>query len=408
MEAIRERCAGLDVHQANVVACIMWGPLDRKPKREIRTFPSTTPGLMKLADWLTEHECQEVAMESTGIYWKPVWNILETEFKLTLGNAQRIKNTPGRKTDVKDAEWICQLHRCGMIQPSHVPPRDIREARDYTRLRRKMVQAATSQKNRIHKVLQDANVKLSTYVTDLFGKSGRDLLQSLINGEVLTAEQVRDIVRGSLKKKVPDLVDALNSRLTNHHRELLDTLLRYLLFLDTEIAQLEEKIKSLLQPYTKELALLDTIPGIDQDGAADILAEIGPDMSAFPTEHHAASWATMCPGQNKSAGKNKGGKTGKGNKYLRSALCQAANANVRCKDTRLSLFYRNVLRRKGHSKAIIALGHLILRIAYHLLKKGYTYEELGDRFTRKRKEKSLDKLVKQIEQMGYQVKVTTA
>jgi transposase len=407
MEPILERCAGLDVHQETIVACAMYGSLDRRPKKEIRTFSTTTKGLMQMADWLIELDCLDVAMESTGVYWKPVWNIFEQEFRITLGNAQRIKNIPGRKTDVKDAEWICQLLRCGMIPPSHVPPRDIREARDLTRRRRKMVQLLTSEKNRLHKVLQDANIKLTTYVTDLFGVSGRALIESLINGEVLTEEQVRNLVKSQLKKKVPQIVEALNGRLTAHHRKLMRRIMNHFEFLEEEIADLEQEIQIVLQPYKRELELLDSIPGINKDGAADILAEIGPDMSAFPTENHLASWATVCPGQHESAGKKKGAKTGKGNKYLKTALCQAANAAIRSRDTRLGQFYSSVLRRQGKLKAVVAVSHLIIRIIHHMLKTDTLYQEMGDRFIKKKKEPKVETLIKQIEKLGYSIQLTT-
>jgi len=406
MEPILERCAGLDVHQETVVACFMHGSLDKRPKKEIKTFATTTKGLMQLVEWLAAFECMDVAMESTGVYWKPVWNILEQEFRITLGNAQRIKNIPGRKTDVKDAEWICQLLRCGMIPPSYVPPRDIREARDLTRRRRKMVQLLTSEKNRLHKVLQDANIKLTTFVTDLFGVSGRALIEKLIDGEILTEDEVRNIVKTQLRKKVPQIVEALNGRLTEHHRKLMARIMKHYEYLKEEITDLEQEIQTLLKPYQRELELLDTIPGINKDGAADILAEIGPDMSAFPTEHHLASWATVCPGQHESAGKKKGAKTGKGNKYLKTALCQAANAAIRSKDTRLGSFYRSVLKRKGHLKAVVAVSHLIIRIIYHMLKTSTPYQEMGDRFMKKKNSPKVESLIKQIMKLGYSIQIT--
>jgi len=384
----------------------MYGPLNERPANELRTFPTTTKGLMQLADWLSERDCRDVAMESTGVYWKPVWNILETEFRLTLGNAQRIKNIPGRKTDAKDAEWICQLMRCGMIPGSYVPPREIREARDLTRRRRKMVQALTSEKNRVHKVLQDANIKLTTPVTDLFGVSGRALLQSLIDGEVLMEEHLLDVVKGKLRKKIPQIVEALNGRVTAHHRKMLERIMKHIVFLEEEIADLEMDIKNALKPYQKELDLLDTIPGINQDAAADILAEIGPNMDAFPTDHHLASWATLCPGQNESAGKKRGAKTGKGNKYLKATVNQASNANVRSKDTRLYLFYQRIKRRSGHSQAIVAVSHLIIRIIYYMLKTGTPYQELGDRFESKKNQPSLNNLIRRIQKLGYEVQIS--
>jgi transposase len=305
LDAIIERCAGLDVHQETVVACVMYGPLDRKPKQDTQTFPTTTKGLLALHDWLLQWECTHVAMESSGVYWKPVWNILEDSFTLVLANAQRIKNVPGRKTDVNDAAWIAQLLRCGLITPSFVPPEDIRDLRDLTRYRRRLLGHATSEKNRIHKILQDANIKLTTYVSDLFGVSGRALLEAVINGEVLTAEQVRDLVKTSLKRKVPELLDALNGRVRKHHRRMMRMHMDHLLYIENQIAELEQEIDRLLQPYRESVTLIQTIPGIKEDAAAVILAEIGNDMSCFPSDAHLASWGGLSPGNNESAGKKK-------------------------------------------------------------------------------------------------------
>jgi transposase len=303
MDAILETCAGLDVHQETVVACVLKGPLDKKPKQEVRTFGTTTAELLKLQDWLSECECVEVAMESTGVYWKPIWNILEDTCRLTLANPAKIKNMPGKKTDVMDAVWIAQLHRCGLIEGSFVPKEEIRDLRDLTRYRRKLVQHATQEKNRIHKILQDANIKLTTFVSDLFGVSGRVLLESIMNGEVLEAEDVRNMVKTKLKHKVPQLIEALNGRLRSHHRRMMKRHWDHLQYLENEILELEQEINTLLQPYREEMELLDTIPGINLDAAASILAEIGPDMSQFPTDAHLASWAGVCPANNESAGK---------------------------------------------------------------------------------------------------------
>ncbi len=305
MDAIIECCAGLDVHQETVVACILYGSLEQKPKEITKTFGTTTNNLLELRDWLTQFEVTHAAMESTGVYWKPVWNVLEGSFLLVLANAQRIKNVPGRKTDVKDAAWIARLLRSGLIQGSMVPPEDIRDLRDYTRYRRKLVGAATSEKNRIHKILQDANIKLTSYVSDLFGLSGRALLDSVVNGEVLEPKIIRSMVYSRMKNKVPQLVEALNGRVRLHHRNMIRFHLDHLQFVQGQIDEIESKIKILVTPYQEEIALLDTIPGINEDAAASILAEIGPDMSKFPSEDHISSWAGISPGNNESAGKKK-------------------------------------------------------------------------------------------------------
>lgn len=305
MDAIRERCAGLDVHQETVVACVLSGTLDKKPNVTIKTFGTTTRELIQLEDWLVHHECTDVAMESTGIFWKPVWNILQGSCKLTLANPQRIKNVPGRKTDVKDAEWIAKLHRCGLIDGSFVPDEEIRDLRDLTRYRRKLIQNATQEKNRVHKILQDANIKLTTFVSDIYGVSGRALLEAVMNGEVLDEQKVRLMVKTRLKNKVPELIQALNGRLRLHHRQMMNRHMEHLKYLEKEIQCIEKDIDQAIQPYMKEINLLDTIPGIDIDAAACIVAELGVDMSQFPSEAHVASWAGVCPANHESAGKKK-------------------------------------------------------------------------------------------------------
>lgn len=312
MDAILERCAGLDVHQDNVVACFLSGSLEHKPTKEIETFGTTTKELLRLLDWLQERECSQVAMESTGVYWKPVWNILEGSCQVTLANPERIKNVPGRKTDCNDAQWIASLHRCGLIQPSFVPEESIRDLRDLTRYRRKLLQNVTQEKNRVHKILQDANVKLTTFLSDVFGVSGRALLESVVNGEKLHEQEIRQKVKSTVKRKVPELVEALNGRLRLHHRQMMRRHLDHIAYLEKEIGTLEEEIESVLVPYRTEMELLDTIPGIDQEAAASILAEVGPDMTHFPTDGHLASWSGVCPANHESNGKKKEKRTDAG------------------------------------------------------------------------------------------------
>ena len=262
-----------------------------------------TRNLFELLQWLESKNVTHLAMESTGVYWKPVWNFLEYSCEIILANPQRIKNVPGRKTDVNDAVWIAQLLRCGLIEGSFVPPEEIRDLRDLTRYRRKLVNDATAEKNRIHKILQDANIKMTTYVSDIFGVSGRALLEAIMNGEVLETEQVQMMVKTQLKKKVPELIDALNGRVRAHHRTMIRRHYDHLLYLEKELVALEAQIDQLIHPYKKEIELLDTIPGISKSAAASILAEIGADMSVFPTEAHLAAWAGLCPRNNDSAGK---------------------------------------------------------------------------------------------------------
>jgi transposase len=305
MEAMLTHCAGLDVHQATVVACALVGDLDVKPTQIVKTFGTTTNELLQLREWLASHQITHVAMESTGVYWVPVWNVLEGHFHQILGNAFLIKNVPGRKTDVKDAVWIAQLLRCGLIPASFVPPEAFRELRLHSRYRHKLTTAATAEKNRIQKTLETANIKLATFLTDVFGKSGRDLLQSLINGEVLDLQQVRDLVHTRVKAKAPELVQALNGNVKKYHRDMIRLHLEHLTFLEQRIAALDVRINTLLEPYQEQIELLDSIPGIDKLAAATIFAEIGPDPSIFPTDRHLSSWAGVCPGNNESAGKKK-------------------------------------------------------------------------------------------------------
>lgn len=286
MDAILECCAGLDIHQDNVVACILSGALDKSPTKELEKFGTTTKELLRLQDWLQDRKCTHVSMESTGVYWKPIWNILEGTCELTLANPERIKNVPGKKTDYGDAEWIARLHRCGLIAQSFVPSEEIRDLRDLTRYRRKLVQNVTQEKNRVHKILQDANIKITTFISDIFGVSGRALLDSIVEGEALDEKQIRSMVKGQVRHKVPELIEALNGRLRLHHRQMIRMHMEHREYLEQNIRELENKIEQLLIPYQSEIELLDTIPGIDLDAAASILAEIGTEMDHFLTDAH--------------------------------------------------------------------------------------------------------------------------
>lgn len=407
MEAILERCAGLDVHQETVVACVLYGELERKPKQEIRTFSTTTKGLLELHDWLSNWECTHIAMESTGVYWKPVWNILEGSFTLVLANARRIKNVPGRKTDVADAFWIAQLLRSGLISPSFVPPVDIRNMRDLTRYRRKLLGDATAEKNRIHKILQDANLKLTTYISDIFGVSGRALLESVINGEVLEADEIKEKVKTSLKRKVPELLEALNGRMRKHHRMMMGLHMDHLSYVEKQLEKVESEIDRLLEPYLQSVELLITIPGIQKDATAVILAEIGNDMSCFGGDPQLSAWAGLSPGNNESAGKKKSSRIAKGNKSLKAVLCQAAWAASKSKGTRLASFFYRIQKRRGQKKATIATAHLILRIIYRMLKDKVPYHETGwDYLTSSTS--SVDYWIKKIEAQGFTVKLESA
>ncbi len=307
MEAIVERCAGLDVHQDSIVVCLLTGPLDHAPKSELRTFGTMTNELTELGEWLETNQCTQVAMESTGVFWKPVWNVLEAyEFDLVLANAHHIKNLPGRKTDMKDAEWIAKLLRCGLIESSFVPPVEIRELRDLTRYRKKLVHAATAEKNRIHKLLQDANIKLTTHMSDIFGTSGKLLLQKIADDEVVTMEFLETEMRGSLKHKSAKLLQSLNGRLRKHHRTMIQMSWDHLMYLEKSIDEVEAETRRRLEDKQDALALLTSIPGINEQAAMIILAEIGLDMSKFKSDGHLAAWAGICPGNHESAGKKNG------------------------------------------------------------------------------------------------------
>lgn len=406
MDAIRECCAGLDVHNKTVVACILNGPLDHTPQKQISTFGTTTRELLRLQDWLIANQCQAVAMESTGVLWKPVWNVLESTCDIVLANARTIKNIPGRKTDMNDAFWIAKLHRCGLVQASVVLPEQLRDLRDWTRYRVKMVQAITAEKNRIHKLLQDGNIKLSSFITDVFGVSGRLLLEQLMNGEVLDEEQLRGLVKTKLKKKVPELMEALNGRVRRHHREMMRLHWDHLLYLEKQIEQVEVRIEGKLAPYAEELEWLDSIPGIERNTAVAIFAELGPEVhKRFETEEQLTSWAGVSPGNKESAGRKSKTKCLPGNKFLKRALTQAAWANEKSSN-RIGQHFRRVRKRRGDKKACVATAHLLVKIIYSLMKNRCGYEE-KDVPESTSKEKALAYYLKQIEKLGLTVQVTS-
>lgn len=310
MEAILKSCAGLDVHRDTIVVCIMKGELDEKPERVVTTYAADTESLIELLRYLEVNECSHVAMESTGVYWKPVWNILEGgNFELILANAAHIKNLPGRKTDVKDSEWIAQLLRSGLVPKSFVPNEGIRDLRDLTRYRKKIVQMIASEKNRIHKILQDANIKIATNISDIFGDTGRMILEKLVNGEVITYEDMLQFTsgrgKGGLRKKIEEILKSLNGRIRKHHIGMLRYSYQHIEYLEKQLKEIEEELRKHSNPYMKEIELLDTIPGVDQKAATAIIAEIGVDMDVFPTAKHLSSWAGLSPGNNESAGKKK-------------------------------------------------------------------------------------------------------
>jgi transposase len=408
MNVIYERCCGLDVHKSSVVACLLLSHPQGEPVRAIRTFGTMTGDLLALADWLAEMGCTHVAMESTGVYWKPIWNLLEDAFDLLLVNPRDSKAVPGRKTDVSDAEWIADLLRHGLLRGSYVPDRPQRELRELTRYRLSLVRERTAEANRLQKTLEGANIKLASVATDILGKSGRDILQALVAGAEDTAA-LAQLAQGRLREKIPELEQALAGRVDAHHRFMLTEHLAHIDFLETAIARVSAEIADRLRPVTETVERLDTIPGIGQYLAEALIAEIGTDMSRFPTAAHLASWAGMCPGNHESAGKRRSGRTRKGSPWLRTLLVQAAHAGARKKDTYLGAQYRRLAARRGKSRAAVAVGHTILVIAYHLLRDGTDYQDLGPRYFDERDRRAVERrLVHRLESLGYTVSLQPA
>jgi len=356
-----ERCCGLDVHKQTVAACVRVPGAKGRRTQEVRTFGTTTPDLLALQDWLAAHQVTHVAMESTGVFWKPVYYVLEARFTVLLLNAAHVKQVPGRKTDVRDCQWIAELLEHGLLRGSFVPPPVIRDLRELTRYRRTQIQERTRVANRLHKVLQDANVKLSNVTHHVLGVSGRAMLDALVAGTT-DPDVLADLARGQLRKKLPALRQALTGRFRAHHAFLLGQILAHLDYLEEAIAAVSAHIEEQLRPFAPQVERLMTIPGVQRRTAETILAEIGTDMAVFPTAGHLASWAGMCPGNNESAGKRRSGKTRKGSKWLRTSLIEAANAAARTKATALGARYRRILPHRGHRKAIVAVGRHILEI----------------------------------------------
>ena len=407
MDAMVKRCAGLDVHQETIVACVLKGELDKKPKSEVRTFGTYTKDLEELHEWLLQEEVEQVAMESTGVLWKCVWNIIEDEkYEIKLANAKDIKNKPGRKTDVNDAQWIAELLRCGLIEGSFVPNVEIRELRELTRYRRKIIQQASAEKNRIHKILQDANIKMTTDISDIFGDTGRKLIEKIIEGKEITNEELVEITSGrgkaSLREKLPQIKEGLKGTTREQHRKIIKLMYEHLKYLEKEKEEIEKIIDDACENYKKEIDLLDTIPGIDKDSAKAIIAEIGVNMNQFPTVKNLTSWAGMSPGNNESAGVKKNGRSTKGNKSLRATLNECAWSCIRSKKNRISATYWRFVKRMGPQKAIHATGNLILRLCYHILISGIKYEEREEKDYEKILQKKKEKrMVKELEKMGY-------
>lgn len=404
MEVVHVRCCGLDIHKKLIVACAVTPASHGQPSRQVRTFGTMTDELQLLADWLSGLGVTHVAMESTGSYWKPIFNVLEEQFELLLVNAQHLKAVPGRKTDVKDAEWIADLLRHGLLKPSFIPDREQRELRELVRYRTSLVQERTAAANRLQKVLEGANIKLASVATDILGRSGRQMLEALVAGETDTAVMA-EFARGRLRDKRGALERALAGRFGSHQRFLVAEILAHIDYLDDTIERLSTEIGERERPYEAVLDRLDTIPGVGRRIAEIIVAEVGADVRRFPSAGHLASWAGLCPGQDESAGKRRSGKTRKGNRWLRTALVEAAQAARRTK-TYLAAQFRRLTTRRGLKKAMVAVAHSILRIVYHLLIDEHPFEDLGEAYFDQRQRQQVSRRLKQrLERLGYRVQL---
>jgi transposase len=408
MEVILGCCAGLDVHKDSVEACIRRMSAGGKVEHEVRHWGTTTRELVEMAEWLSCSGVTHVAMESTGVYWKPIFNILEAQFEILLANAHHLKNVPGRKTDIRDCQWIAQLLQHGLLKGSFIPPRPQRELRDLTRQRTQLVDEMSRISNRIQKVLEDANVKLGSVVSNVVGRSGRLMLEAIIAGQVDPAE-LAELAQRRMRSKIPQLEQALYGKLTEHHRWLLRLLLDQLHTSEQFITRLDERIAELTRPHKPVLDKLDAIPGVDRRVAEVLIAEIGPDMTPFPSDAHLASWAGISPGNNESAGKKRSGKTTKGSRWLRQALVQAAWAASHKKDSYFQAHARNLMHRRGRKRGLVAVAHSLLIVIYHMLKEGTDYRDLGPQFLDRLRATHLIRLhVRRLQNLGLQVTITPA
>src|SRR5437763_877877 len=408
MQVVYERCCGRDVHKKTVVACVLLTRPDGTVQRQVRTFATMTADLLALSDWLRGWGVTHVAMESTGVYWQPVFNILEEEEgrTLLLVNAQHIKTVPGRKTDVRDSEWLADLLRHGLLRASFIPPAPIRELRELTRYRQTLVQERTAEVNRLHKTLEAANLKLASVASDIMGASGRDMLQALLSGEQDPAA-LAELARGKLREKLPALRRALVGRVKPHHLVLIERILAHIDFLEQSIAQVQEESDRCLTPFEYDIVLLDGITGVGRTAATAMVAEMGVDMERFPTHKHLTSWAGACPGNKQSGGKRRSGKTTKGNRWLRAVLAEVAQAIASPPGRYLLAQSQRLAHRRGKNKALMAVAHSVLVIAYHMLKDKRPYSDLGaDYFDTRDTTRIQRHHVQRLEQLGFTVTLT--
>lgn len=405
MRIIYQRCCGLDVHKKVIMACLLLLEPDGELRQEVRKFGTMTKDLLALLDWLQQAGCTHVAMESTGVYWKPIYNILEGQLEVVVVNAQHLKGVPGRKTDVMDSEWLAECYQLGLLRPSFIPPAPVREVRDLTRYRTSLIRDRARTANRLQKVLEDANIKLAGVVTDIQGVSAWAMLQAIVAGNT-DPEALANLAKGLLRKKREQLVAALSGRVKPHHRFLLAEQLSQIEYLDEAIQRISAELEERLRPFEEDIKLLDSIPGIGRQTAEVLLGEIGWDMSRFPSDKNLASWAGMCPGNNESAGKRRNGKTRKGSRWLRHALIEAAHGAAHTKNKYLKTQYHRIAAHRGKKKALVAVGHSILVISYHLLTRRQAYSDLGANYFDERDRNSVQRrCVKRLEKLGFKVEL---
>jgi transposase len=406
MDVVHPHCCGIDLHKKDIKATVMVSEPGGRLTKETRTFGTVTDELLKLSDWLSANAVTHVAMESTGVYWKPIWNLLEGNFELLLANAAHIKAVPGRKTDVKDSEWICDLLRHGLLRGSYVPDKPQRELRELTRYRTSVVQMRTAEINRVQKILEGANIKLASVASDVVGVSGRMILASLIGGEA-DSTALAELAQGKMRAKIPELVRALNGNVGPHQRFMLTELLEHLDFLDATIDRLSREVTERLGPFEELVELLDTIPGVGRRIAEIIIVELGPEPAVhFPSAGHASAWSGLAPGNNESGGKRKNARTRKGCPALRSAMMEAAQAAVRSRNNYLVAQYHRLARRIGKKQAIVAVAHTILIIAYQMLTRREPYHDLGaDYFDQHDRQATVNGIVKRLERLGLKATI---
>ena len=407
MQVVYQRACGIDVHKKSIVVCVLQTQEDGTVQRDIRTFSTMTVDLLACVDWLESKQVEMVAMESTGVFWRPLFNLLEAHLPVMLVNAQHMKAVPGRKTDVKDSEWIADLLRHGLLKASFIPPEPIRDLRDLTRYRKTLMQERAQEVNRLQKVLETANLKLSSVASDVMGKSGRDMLDALVGGE-RDPEVLAELARGRLRKKLPELRLALDGRLRPHQIFLLQQILAHIDFLEASLEALQAEINERLVPFEKATAVLESLPVVMEVALAVVVAEIGVDMSRFPSAKHLASWAGLCPGNKVSGGKRLKGAITKGNVYLRAILCQLAWSLARSKTPNyFTALYHRIARRRGKKRAIIAVAHSLLVTIYHMLRDNKPYQDLGADYLEKQDSEQIQRrAVMRLQQLGYEVSLT--